>query len=420
MGHPKIFSFINYNSPRKGALLLSEIITNNDYESGKVIVALNQSFTSHTVPDYDIRPIVRDLDYEKADIIYQQSRSANGGDSGDILLIYLRDKSKAAVIDAIEKLSATPNVLYAEPDYVEDLFVVPNDPLYHQLWGTQKVQAPMAWNYSTGSTHVAVGVIDTGIDHEHPDIRRNMWTSPNRRIVNGWNFANDNDFSMDTDGHGTHVAGTIGAVGDNHIGITGICWHVKVVAMKFGLDIASAIASINFANQFRIPILNASWGGRAYSRSLKYAIDHYDGLFVAAAGNDGTNNDRDPVFPASYDSDNIISVAASRPDDSLAAFSNFGVRSVHLAAPGTNILSLGLYSDYSPLNGTSMAAPHVAGAAALLKAYMPGISTRSIKNIILGSAVRRPVLANRVATGGMLNVNAMFTMANNLRRRGNL
>lgn len=379
------------------------------YAAGKVVVALNKSNAPMTEPEYAFSPVLDGIDYEKAEVIFHSKEDE--GDVGEIILLYLKNKNQAAVLDAIEKLSANPNVAYAEPDYLEKLHVVSNDPLFRQLWGTKRIQAPLAWEYTTGSAEVAVGVIDSGIDYTHPDIRGNMWASPNRQLINGWNFAGNYRNSMDTNGHGTHVAGTIGAVGNNCIGMTGVCWRVKVVSMKFGLDIASAIAAIDFANLFEIPILNASWGGRAYSRSLKYAIDHYNGLFIASAGNDGTNNDLDPVFPASYNSDNIISVAASDPADTLARFSNRGVRSVDIAAPGTNILSLDLSGGYSPKNGTSMAAPHVAGAAALLKAYRPDLSSLDLKEILLASAVKKSALAGKVWTGGLLDVNAMFELA---------
>ena len=380
----------------------------NAYETGKVIAALHKNIDPPAPSGHD--PVWDGLDYEKTEVLFHSDMGEGEDGAGDIILIYLKSKEPAAVADAIETLSANPHVVYAEPDYLEELHLIPNDPLYRQLWGMQKIEAPLAWNYSTGSGEVAVGVIDTGIDYHHPDIRKNMWVSQNGRLDNGWNFASNSHHSIDTNGHGTHVAGTIGAVGNNRIGVTGLCWDVRVVSMKFGLDIASAIAAIHFANQFDIPILNASWGGRAYSRALKQAVDQYNGLFVASAGNNGADNEIDPIYPASYDSDNIISVAATAPDDTLARFSNYGADSVDLAAPGTDILSLGLHGEYSPQNGTSMSAPHVAGAAALLKAYRPDLSTLDLKNIILSSAVKIPYLAGRVLTGGLLNVNAMFEL----------
>lgn len=383
----------------------------NKYEMGKVIAAINNNIPFAEVEVY-ISLALEEIEYEKIEVIFSYDMEIGKNDAENIILIYLKEKNPATVVEAVKKLSVSPYIIYAEPDYLEEMHLVSNDPLYKYLWGVQKINTPLAWNYTTGSSEVVVGVIDTGIDYNHQDIRENMWISPNEKLFYGWNFADNNDNSIDTDGHGSHVAGTIGAVGNNGIGITGVCWNVRVASLKFGLDIASAIAAINFANSFNIQILNASWGGRAYSYSLKYAIDHYNGLFIASAGNNGTDNDIEPIYPASYDSDNIISVAATDPYDTLARFSNYGIESVDIAAPGTDILSLDLDGEYSPLNGTSMAAPHVAGAAALLKAYLPSISTSSLKNIILSSVNKSHDLEGKIFTGGLLDVKAMFDLAN--------
>lgn len=385
---------------------------NNNYELGKVIVALNINITSKDVLDYYIDLVLDGIDYEKAEIIFHSKNTESLNEGTNIVLIYLKDKNPHAVTNAVAKLSSSPYIVYAEPDYIEEMHIISNDPLYNQLWGIQKINAPLARDYTTGDSSISVGVIDTGIDQNHPDIRENMWTTWNGRLIYGWNFADNSSDSMDLDGHGSHVAGTIGAVGNNRIGITGVCWQVRVAALKFGLDVASAIAAIDFANYYKISILNASWGGRAYSQALKDAIDQYDGLFVASAGNDGTNNDVDPMYPASYDCKNIISVAAVDPYDTLARFSNYGLKTVDIAAPGTNILSLDLAGEYSPLNGTSMAAPHVAGAAALLKSSMPNISTITLKRIILSSAMENPELKGKILTGGILDMETMFKLAN--------
>lgn len=383
----------------------------NKYEMGKVIAAVNNNIPFAEVEVY-ISLALEEIEYEKIEVIFSYDMEIGKNDAENIILIYLKEKNPATVVEAVKKLSVSSYIIYAEPDYLEEMHLISNDPLYKYLWGVQKINTPLAWNYTTGSSEVVVGVIDTGIDYNHQDIRENMWISPNEKLFYGWNFADNNDNSIDTDGHGSHVAGTIGAVGNNGIGITGVCWNVRVASLKFGLDIASAIAAINFANSFNIQILNASWGGRAYSYSLKYAIDHYNGLFIASAGNNGTDNDIEPIYPASYDSDNIISVAATDPYDTLARFSNYGIESVDIAAPGTDILSLDLDGEYSPLNGTSMAAPHVAGAAALLKAYLPSLSTSSLKNIILSSVNKSHDLEGKIFTGGLLDVKAMFDLAN--------
>lgn len=233
---------------------------NNNYELGKVIVALNINITSKDVLDYYIDLVLDGIDYEKAEIIFHSKNTESLNEGTNIVLIYLKDKNPHAVTNAVAKLSSSPYIVYAEPDYIEEMHIISNDPLYNQLWGIQKINAPLAWDYTTGDSSISVGVIDTGIDQNHPDIRENMWTTWNGRLIYGWNFADNSSDSMDLDGHGSHVAGTIGAVGNNRIGITGVCWQVRVAALKFGLDVASAIAAIDFANYYKISILNASWG----------------------------------------------------------------------------------------------------------------------------------------------------------------
>ncbi|MCL1963512.1 MAG: S8 family serine peptidase [Firmicutes bacterium] len=321
----------------------------------------------------------------------------------------MKSKDKSAVFYAMERLSGNPDVVFAEPDYLYDLHILPNDPLYKFLWGMENIRAPLAWNYTTGSPDVVVGVLDSGVDSTHPDLSANL-------LFPGGRFMD----SRDETGHGTHVAGTVGAVGNNLTGVTGVCWNVGLINLKIGnvfIDLAAAIEAIHYATLHTIPILNNSWGGRRNSAALRLAIEQYDGLFIASAGNNGTNNDLLPMFPASYNLDNIISVAALSPDNTLAPFSNFGIRSVHIAAPGTRVLSTDLYGEYSYMNGTSMAAPHVAGAAALLKSYRTGLTALDMKYIILSSAERLPDLSDKVATGGILNANAMFQTADRLGER---
>jgi len=382
----------------------------NNYEAGKVIVALNRNLVYSDSDDF-YTSIFDGINFEKVEVIFHPQIKKES-DSGNILLFYLKHKNKSEVMETIKKLSMNPHVLYAEPDYLAQEFIIPNDPLFKYLWGTERIKAPLAWNYTTGSSDVAVGVIDSGIDHYHPDIRNNMWTSPDGKFANGWNFFRNNGDSTDLIGHGTRVAGTIGAVGNNNIGITGVCWNVRVASLRFGFDFASAIAAIDFANAYKISILNASWGSRAYSQALKFAIEQYDGLFIAAAGNSGTNNDVILDYPSSYGIDNIISVAATNPNDTLASFSNYGAKSIDIAAPGTDIMSLSLHGGYTRQSGTSMSAPHVAGAAALLKSYMPNLNALDIKFIILSSVDKNFNLNGKISSGGILNVNAMFEMAN--------
>ena len=383
---------------------------NSTFEAGIVIVALNKDFVCSNSPDC-YNDILQGIDFEAVNIIFQSTDSS----MGDIISVQLKHNDNLSVIQAINKLLANPYVIYAEPSFLFDMQLIPNDPYFRYLWGARQIQSTQAWNYTTGSADVVVGVIDSGIDFNHPDIKSNLWISQNRQYIDGWNFLDNNNNSMDTTGHGTHVAGTIGAVGNNFLGITGMCWRVQVASLKIGhihFSLEAAIAAINFANQHNIPILNNSWGGRFNSPILKLVIEQYDGLFIAAAGNHGTNNDILPLYPASYDCDNIISVAATNQNNTLAPFSNYGVNSVDIAAPGTNILGLTVNGGYIYNSGTSMSAPYVAGAAALLKAYIPDLTTSDIKSIILSSAEKHPNLSDKVLTSGILNMNAMFELAN--------
>ena len=386
-----------------------------DFESGKVIVALNNNVIYSDSPDYYISQILYGIDFEKADVIFRPNKINNESDMGYVLLVYLKSKEKSAVIDAVEQLTANPFVAYAEPDFFYETHIIPNDPYFPYLWGLKELKLPSAWEHTTGNNNVVVGVMDSGIDYNHPDIKSNMWVSRDKQYINGWDFFNRNADSMDRSGHGTHVAGTIGAAGNNFIGITGICWNVEIASLRIGhifMNLAAIIEAIDFSNTNKIQILNNSWGGSAYSRILKYAIEQYDGLFIASAGNYGADNDEIPDYPSSFDSDNIISVAATNPDGNLAPFSNYGIKSVDIAAPGTDILSLSLHGEYSYQTGTSMSAPHAAGAAALLKSYMPDLTALDIKNIILSSVDKKPNLKNKILTGGILNIESMIEMAN--------
>ncbi|MCL2068508.1 MAG: S8 family serine peptidase, partial [Oscillospiraceae bacterium] len=221
----------------------------------------------------------------------------------------------------------------------------------------------------------------------------------------------------DETGHGTHVAGTIGAVGNNSIGVTGVSLNVSIAALKIGTSFFTASAAIkafHYANQNNIPIVNCSWGTRAYCPCQRYAISNYNGLVIASAGNDGTNNDIYPIFPASFECDNIISVASSTINDELSLFSNYGAVSVGIAAPGSGIFSTAISGGYTYMDGTSMSAPHVAGAAALLKSYRPELSPLKMKEIIYSSVDKNPRFYGKILTGGSLNIGKMIELASEI------
>jgi subtilisin family serine protease len=330
----------------------------------------------------------------------------NPEDVEKIVLVNLNNKETCGVMDAINVFSTNPNVAYCEPDYICEPTVVPNDPLFRNLWGMQRINAPTAWNFARGNGNVIVGVLDSGVDGGHPDLREVL------RVPRVPPFT---DF-QDMTGHGTHVAGTIGAIGNNRIGVVGVNWNVLMAIFKIGnrsFDLAAIIRAIDVANNNNIRVLNNSWGTRSNSQNLRLAISQYRGLFVVAAGNDGTNNDVRPVFPASYNLPNIISVAATNQNNNLAPFSNFG-RTVHIAAPGVAILSTDRGGRYTNLSGTSMACPHVAGAAALILSIRPNLTINQLRNIILSSARRLPSLNGRVATGAILDVANAVNLARRL------
>ena len=347
-------------------------------------------------------------------------------------------------LPAIEALNARADVLYAEPNYIRRKDAIPNDPRFAEMWALKNtgqsggkvgadIRAEEAWNTTTGSRNVVVGIVDEGIDINHPDLRDNIWRNPGEvpgnRVdddgngfvddVNGYDFFH-NDASVfdargifpsdDTDSHGTHVAGTIGAVGNNGEGVVGVNWQVSLMSLKIlgsenenpaPSSVLLSVKAYDYAKMMRdlwessggtrganIRVLNNSYGDTGKSRAELDAIRALGQsgiLFVASAGNDRTNNDRFPHYPSGYDASNIISVAATDRYDTLTSFSNYGSRSVSMAAPGASILGTTPRGTYSYFSGTSMASPHVAGAAALVCAANPNLSVERLRGALLYS-----------------------------------
>jgi uncharacterized repeat protein (TIGR01451 family) len=354
--------------------------------------------------------------------------------SGTLWRMRSNGKKSDALAAALQK---NPNVLYAEPNYIVHLVTTPNDSSFSQLWGMKNtgqtvggttgyggsdIDAEPAWSITTGSSSIVIGVVDTGVDYTHPDLAANMWSNPGGKGnvacaagTHGFNAINGTCDPMDDHDHGTHVSGTIGAVGNNGIGVAGVNWTTSIMALKF-LDwdgygtTADAIKAIDFAVQAKIDgvnvrVLSNSWGGGGFSKALLDAINkanEHDILFVAAAGNDGSSNDVYPMYPASYATANMISVAATDNRDNMAWFSNYGATTVHLGAPGVNVFST-IPGGYSSFSGTSMATPHVAGVAALLLGMSPGLSTAAVKSTILNNTDPIPSLTGKTITGGRLN-----------------
>jgi subtilisin family serine protease len=351
----------------------------------------------------------------------------------------LEVRGKRSTDEVAQRLSDSEAVRFVEPNYIVKSSRLPNDLSFNRLWGLQNtgqlagtvgadVKATLAWDVITGGD-VTVAVIDTGIDYRHIDLDENIWTNPKDVLDgvdndgNGWvddfrgiDLSSGDSDPLDDSSHGTHVAGIIGAEGNNAVGIAGISWKAKLMPLKF-LDkngegnTADAAAAIDYAVASGAKVINASWGGPAFSQTLYQAVKQAGDrgvLFVAASGNSTANADVSPDYPAAFDLPNVISVAGSDPQDELLYFSNYGKKSVDLAAPGEEIYSTvrlqGGVSGYGTFSGTSMAAPFVSGAAALYYSRYPASSVATVRDALLSSADVLPSLNGKTATSGRLNV----------------
>ena len=291
------------------------------------------------------------------------------------------------------------------------------DPDLAKVYGMSKIQAVEAWKVFRGSKNFIVADIDTGIDYNHDDISFNVWRNakPTRDDVVGFDFIHNDGLPFDDQGHGTHTAGTIGAVGGNGIGVSGVAQQISIMALKFlsaegSGTTGDAIKAIDYAITHGAKVLSNSWGGKGDdgNKALSDAVERAraaDVLFVAAAGNDGTDNDgSDPAYPAAFTNDNMLTVAATDDKDDLAFFSNYGKKTTHVAAPGVNVYSLAPGNKYATHSGTSMACPHVAGAAALIWSKKPSMTYKEVKDILMKTADSLPALQGKTVTGGRINV----------------
>ncbi len=338
-----------------------------------------------------------------------------------------------------------PEVEYAERNYEISIVdavpslepVRPSDPRFSEQWalandgqngGTQgaDISAMRAWAVTTGSDKVVLAVLDSGVDYTHSDLAANIWVRPATvapfedaqlgtiQDAHGYNAIENSADPMDENGHGTHCAGIVGAEGGNDIGISGVNWKVQIMPLKFmnagGFGTTKdAVEAINYVidrkkHGVNVRVISASWGSTQKSRALEDVISKaYDEgiLFVAASGNSSTDNDRSPHYPSNYN--NVVSVAALDRNDQLASFSNFGVKSVQIAAPGKDILSTWLGDEYEEHSGTSMATPVVAGVAALIAAHEPQLSVAELRRKLLASVDKLDSLKGKVVTGGRIN-----------------
>ena len=327
---------------------------------------------------------------------------------------------------AIAVLRASGDVAYAERDdatyRVAD--VIPDDPRFPEQWGLSNpsgdgvdIDAPKAWSISTGgNSSTIVAVIDSGIDLSHPDLAGQLWTDPATGL-HGWNFVADSPDIQDTEGHGTHVAGIIAAAGNNGVGVAGVDWGAKLMILKT-LDrdgsgsTDAAVDAIHYAVDHGARVINASWDGAQYDPALADAVNYagsHNVVVVVAAGNSSANDDAVPDYPASLRAPDEIAVAAVDQSGDLAGFSNYGPRTVAIAAPGVDILSTYLHGGDAVLSGTSMATPFVTGVVALVAAVHPGDTAAQLVRAVLATARPEPELAGLVATGGIVDAAAALT-----------
>lgn len=393
----------------------------NDYVEGELLVKYKSGTASALIRETDNKIGAVRLE-EFSDLGWQR----------------IKLPSDLNVNQAISRYKKIPEIEAAQPNFLYHLAATPNDASFGNLYGMQRISAPAAWDLSTGSESVVVANIDTGIRYTHEDLAANMWRNPGEIPNNGIDdegngfvddyygydfFFNDSD-PLDENGHGTHTAGTIGAVGNNSLGVVGVNWNVRLMSIKiynstgFGTTSAMLINAYNYVRMMKnrginIRVTNNSYGGCdeacGYDQATKDALDAMGNagiLNVFAAGNNNRNIETVPYFPAGYTSPTVLVVAASDQADNRANFSNFGTTSVDVAAPGLNILSTinNSNSSYGNLSGTSMATPHVAGSAALLAAYNPQLSAASLKATLMNTVDPLPQWNGVVKTGGRINL----------------
>jgi len=398
----------------------------------KAIAAANHDVLKDEIESVSGLSVIDDLDDADAQAVADQYAAMSD------LVSYAEPNYQIRLDDPIVKNSPVHDLVYREalPRRIPPF---PNDPQFTDQWALNNagtnggkeradIDALKAWEKTKGSDKVVVAVLDTGVDFTHVDLRENMWFRPANvpqyadnelgtfNDLNGFNGTDNISDPMDDNGHGTHCAGIIGAEGDNGEGIAGVNWHIKIMPLKFlgrgGFgSVDDAIEAINYAidrkkHGVNLRIISASWGSNTKSKALEDTIRAAGDagiLFVAAAGNDGSNNDRRPHYPSNYDLPNVISVAALDRADNIASFSNFGAKTVHVAAPGKEILSTWLNDAYREASGTSMATPYVSGVAALIVANEPNISLAKLRERLIKSVDKIDSLNGKVVSGGRIN-----------------
>ena len=424
--------FVPVEDKKKTTLTVEEIsLSERRFGAPEILVKFKSGVTQDAIDH---------LTAERNDRVEDRIENIEGWEAID-------DFDNADPATLVKEYQQLPEVEYAEPNYEINLDeaeadplvpILPHDPQFTDQWalsnsgqrGGKKgadISATLAWAKTTGSDEVVVAVLDTGVDYNHEDLTENMWRRPEKMepyhdnelgtIDDEFGFnAIDGSDPMDDNGHGTHCAGIIGAEGENNVGIAGVNWKVQIMPLKFmnaggSGSTKDAIEAINYVIDRKkagvnVRIISASWGSTQKSRALGEVIRkayENDILFVAAAGNSSVDNDRNPHYPSSYDVPNVVSVAALDRHDALASFSNYGAKSVAIAAPGVDILSTWLGNEYEEKSGTSMATPVVSGVAALILAEHPQMSVDDLKKKLLASTDPVPVLKGKTVTAGRIN-----------------
>lgn len=424
----------------------AKLSAGKNYVDGELLVQFAEGIT-----DADKQKAFDKVKGQSIEKILTKAMEQAGKKEGLVLL-----KVKKNVMDAVAELASTAGVEFAEPNFIyTHTAALPTDSYFTNgtLWGMYGPSstpanpygsnAAAAWTAgTTGSAGVYVGIIDEGVQLTHPDLNGQIWVNPKEATVNkkdndgngyaddtnGWDFANndrtiyDGGTSGALDDHGTHVSGTIGGKANNGNGVVGLNWNITLISAKFlganGGTTANAIKAVDYMTNLKkkqginVVATNNSWGGGGYSQALFDAISRADNagiMFIAAAGNSGTNNDVTASYPSNYNLPNVIAVAAIDKTGALASFSQYGATTVDIGAPGVAIVSTTAYNTYSSYSGTSMATPHVTGAVALYASTHPNATVAQIRNAILSSAVPTPSLAGKTVTGGRLDANAALS-----------
>lgn len=406
--------------------LIKEQIRNktDDYVAGELIVGMNKNYSLNKNIDNQSNlfginaKIVDDLTLKKL---------SKGETFNQVLLI--KFDTKLELFNVVEQLESLPEVEYAEPNYIvsadegkqegEENFnltplnntrIIPNDPSWNVLWGLEKIGMPQAWDINTGSAEVKVAVIDSGVDYTHEDLSGNVDASQ------GYDFVDDDEDPQDEYSHGTHVAGTIGAETNNGVGVSGINWNIEMIPLRVLDDTnhgknSNFIKAINWATEKNYPIANYSISSSSYSHSLEDAIENYPGLFVVSAGNQGEDYETTPRYPGCLDISNMITVGNSKENDKRSSGSSYSKTGVDLFAPGNRIYSTLPENEYGNKSGTSMAAPHVTGSAALALSQNMDLTTERLKENILKSVDKKEALSDFCLTGGRLNTENLLKIS---------